>query len=93
MKAFRVLEISPSFLISALVGPERLASRCFRFTPEEGDFCLGGWVGPRVGVHALQKEIETEFQRWPVEVLVEYYKNILFQGHSPCVLHEDLRAP
>jgi hypothetical protein len=50
-------------------------------------------VGPRVGVDALQKEIETEFLCWPVEDLVEPYKNILFQGHSPCLLHEDLRAP
>jgi len=85
MKVYRVLEISPTFLISVLDGPERLALRCFRFTPEEGDLWLGGWVGPRVGVHALQKEIETEFLCWPVEVLLEYYKNILFQGHSPCV--------
>jgi hypothetical protein len=50
-------------------------------------------VGPGVGVDALQKEIETEFLYWPVEGLVESYKNILFQGHSSCVLHEDLRAP
>jgi len=50
-------------------------------------------VGPGVGVDALRKEVETEFLYWPVEVLVELYKNILFHGHSPCVLHEDLRAP
>ena len=65
MKAYRVLELSPSFLISALGGPERLASRSVRFTPEEGDLWLGGWVGPRVNVDALQKEIETKFLRDP----------------------------
>jgi hypothetical protein len=42
-----------SFLISALVGGERSASRPGRFTP--GTHCTGGWVEPRAGLDDVEK--------------------------------------
>jgi hypothetical protein len=44
---------SLSFLICALDGGEWSASRSFRFTLREtcpGAHCIGGWVGPLVGL-------------------------------------------
>jgi hypothetical protein len=45
-------------LTSALVGSEWSASRSGRFTPGKrayGTHWIGGWVGPRVGVHDVEK--------------------------------------
>jgi hypothetical protein len=47
-----------SFLISALDGGERSASRPARFTPEERAVCthwIGGWVDPRAGLDDMEK--------------------------------------
>jgi hypothetical protein len=48
----------PSFLTSALVGSEWSASRLGRFAPGEiapGTHWIGGWMGPRIGLEAVQK--------------------------------------
>jgi hypothetical protein len=48
--------IALSFLTTALDGGEWSASRPGRFTPEErtpGTHWIGGWVGPRVGLDAV----------------------------------------
>jgi hypothetical protein len=50
--------IAPTFLTSALDGGEWSASRPCRFTPGEvapGTHGIGGWVGPRVGLGAVEK--------------------------------------
>jgi hypothetical protein len=50
--------IAPPFFTSALDGGEWLASRVCRFTPEErapGTHWIGGCVGPRVGLDAVEK--------------------------------------
>jgi hypothetical protein len=46
------------FLTSALVGDEWSASRCCRFTPREtapGNHCMGGRVGRRAGLGAVEE--------------------------------------
>jgi hypothetical protein len=46
------------FLTSALVRGAWSASRPDRFTPGEGapcTHCIEGWVGPRVGLDAVEK--------------------------------------
>jgi hypothetical protein len=48
------------FFTSALVGGEWSASRPSRFTPEErapGNQWIGGWVGPRAGLDAMEERI------------------------------------
>jgi hypothetical protein len=50
--------IAPLFLTSTLDGGEWSASRLGRFTPGEeapGTHWIGGWVGPRAGLDALDK--------------------------------------
>jgi hypothetical protein len=45
------------FLTSALVWGEWSASRCILFTPGERSpsaHCIGGWVGPRAGMDAME---------------------------------------
>jgi hypothetical protein len=45
------------FLTSALVGGEWSASHTGRFTPREISLVthwIGGWVGPRAGLHAVE---------------------------------------
>jgi hypothetical protein len=47
------------FLTSALVGGEWSASHPGRFTSKEiasGTSCIGGWVGPRGGMDAVEKD-------------------------------------
>jgi hypothetical protein len=47
-----------AFLISALYGGERSASRSSRFTPREraaGTHWMGGWVDPRASLDAVVK--------------------------------------
>jgi hypothetical protein len=51
-------DIAPSFLTSALDGGEWSASRPCRFTSNErapGNYWIWGWVGPRVGLDAVEK--------------------------------------
>jgi hypothetical protein len=45
--------IAPSFLTFALDGGEWSASRLCHFTP--GTHWIGGWVGPRAGLDAVEK--------------------------------------
>jgi hypothetical protein len=48
--------IAPSFLTSALYGGERSASRPGRLISGErvpGTHSIGGWVGPRAGLDAM----------------------------------------
>jgi hypothetical protein len=45
-------------LTSALAGGEWSASRPGRFIPEKRaprTHCIGGWVGPRAGLHVVEK--------------------------------------
>jgi hypothetical protein len=47
----------PPFLTSALDGGEEPASRPNRFISGEetpGTHCIGGWVDPRTGLHAME---------------------------------------
>jgi hypothetical protein len=49
--------IAPPFLTSALDGGEWSASRLGHFIPGErapGTHCIGGWVGPRAGLYAVE---------------------------------------
>jgi hypothetical protein len=51
-------DIAPPFLASTLYGGEWSATRPCRFTPGErapGTHRIGGWVGPRVGLDAVEK--------------------------------------
>jgi hypothetical protein len=51
--------IAPPFLILALDGVEWSASRLGRFNPWEnvpGTHWIGGWVGPRAGLDAVEKK-------------------------------------
>jgi len=51
--------IAPRILTSVLDGCEWSPSRSGRFTPRERarfTHCIGGWVGPRVGLDAVEKE-------------------------------------
>jgi hypothetical protein len=57
MKTWGNEGIASSFLTSALDGVERSASRFCRFTPGEripGTHWIGGWVGPSVGLNAVE---------------------------------------
>jgi hypothetical protein len=57
MREWRYI-VAPQFLISVLDGSECSASRPGRFTSTErapGSYWIGGWVGPRAGLHAVQK--------------------------------------
>jgi hypothetical protein len=50
--------IAPPFLTSELVGGEWSASRPGRFIPGEiarSTYWIGSWVGPRVGLDAVEK--------------------------------------
>jgi hypothetical protein len=50
---------APPFMTSALHGGEWSASSPSRFTPGErapGTHWIGGWVGPRVGLDAMEKK-------------------------------------
>jgi hypothetical protein len=50
--------IAPQLLTSAVDGGEWSASRPCRFTPGEGahgTHWIGGWVGPRTGLDAVEK--------------------------------------
>jgi hypothetical protein len=50
--------IAPPFMTSALDGCEWSASRPGRFTPAEialGAHWIGGWVGPEVGLDAVEE--------------------------------------
>jgi hypothetical protein len=52
--------MAPTFLTSALDGGECSASRPGGFTPGEvvpGTHCIGGWVGPGVGLDAVHPTI------------------------------------
>jgi hypothetical protein len=52
-------DITPPFLTSALDGVERPAPRPGRFTPDEiapVTHSIGGWVGPRAGLGAVEKK-------------------------------------
>jgi hypothetical protein len=59
MKAYKGLGgTAPTFLTWALVGGEWSASRSGRFTPGErapGNHWMGGWVGTRTGLDAVEK--------------------------------------
>jgi hypothetical protein len=61
MKAYREVDVlTHIFLTSALVGGEWSASRPGRSTPGErvpGAHCIGGWVGPRVGLNDVDVKI------------------------------------
>jgi hypothetical protein len=49
--------IAPSFVTSALDANELSASRPSRFTLGEGTpgtYYMGGWVGPRAGLNAVE---------------------------------------
>jgi hypothetical protein len=86
-----------STLTSALVGGEWSASRPGRFTPGErapGTHWIGGWVGPRVGLEAVEKrkflplpEIETGAVQ-PVAIptelsrLLGFFRNARDEGET-----------
>jgi hypothetical protein len=59
MKAYGGVDVQIQvFLTSALVGGELSASRPVRFTPREkfpGTHWIGDWVGPRTGLHDMEK--------------------------------------
>jgi hypothetical protein len=59
MKTYEGVDVQTHvFLISALVGGERSALRPGRFTPGErtpGTHWIGGWKGPRNGMHEMEK--------------------------------------
>jgi hypothetical protein len=58
MKTWGTGGIAPPFLISALDGGECSASHPGRFTPGErapGTHWIGGWVGLRVDLDAVEK--------------------------------------
>jgi hypothetical protein len=53
MKAYGGVDV---FLTSALYGGEWSSSRPGRITP--GIYCVGGWVGPRTGLYAVEKILD-----------------------------------
>jgi hypothetical protein len=56
------------FLTSALDGGEWSDSHPGRFTPRKratGTHCLGGWVGPRAGLNAIEKNTAPAENRTP----------------------------
>jgi hypothetical protein len=58
MKTWGSGGIAPPFLISAPDGGEWSATRSDRFTPGErapGTHWIGGWLGPRAGLDAVEK--------------------------------------
>jgi hypothetical protein len=58
MKTWASVGIAPSFLTSVLDGGECSVSCSGHFTPAEVTPCThwtGGWVGPRIGVDAVEK--------------------------------------
>jgi hypothetical protein len=49
--------IAPQFLTSTLDGGEWSASLSGRFTPgdrDPGTYCIGGWMGPRSSLNAME---------------------------------------
>jgi hypothetical protein len=60
--------IAPQFLTSALGRSEWSAWRPCRFTSREkalGTHCIGGWVGPRVGLNVMEKrKISCPYREW-----------------------------
>jgi hypothetical protein len=59
--------ISPPYFTSTLDGGEWSASRPFRFTP--GTRFIGAWVGPRVGLDAIQKGKSVAHIRYKTSVV------------------------
>jgi hypothetical protein len=60
--------MAPPFLTSGLDGVEWSALHTSRFTREERAPCthwIGGWVGPRAGLDAVQKTLEPAWNRNP----------------------------
>jgi hypothetical protein len=61
MKTWESGDIAQAFLISALDGRKWSASHPARFnsgertTPSPGTHCVGGWVGPRAGLDAVEQ--------------------------------------
>jgi hypothetical protein len=58
MKTYEGVEVTLPFLTSVLDGDEWSASRSSNFTPGvrvPGTHCMGGWVGPRTGLDAVEK--------------------------------------
>jgi hypothetical protein len=68
MKAYEGVDVQIHiFLTSALVGGKWSVSRPCRFAPGERDpgaRLIGGWVGPRVGLDAVEKKIHDPTGTW-----------------------------
>jgi hypothetical protein len=64
MKTYGRMEVElHAFLSWASDGGELSASRTGRFTPGEGVPCthsIGGWVGPRTGLDAVEKRKKSQ---------------------------------
>jgi hypothetical protein len=58
------------FLTSALAAGEWSASRPCRFTP--GTRCIGGWVGPRVGLDDVEKRKSLTLSGLELRILGRY---------------------
>jgi hypothetical protein len=69
--------IAPPFLPSALDGGVYTASCLSRFTPRErasGTHWIGGWIGPRIGLDAVEKNFLplSGLEPWPLLYRLSY---------------------
>jgi hypothetical protein len=86
---------STFFLTLALAGGEWSASRLCRFTPEErapSTHWIGGWVGSRAGLDAVEKRKflnlpELELRSLCYPPVASRYTDSAIPAHTKCHVH------